>query len=642
MKPYPVGKAVSLKKVLGIYSGVALLLGNEAIARGALESGVGVAAAYPGTPSSEIIGSLSEVAGDVGIYVEWSANEKVAFEFCWAAALSGVRAITAMKHVGLNVAADALMSSAYTGVEEGFVVVSADDPSMWSSQNEQDNRLYGLISYIPVFEPDSPGEAKELTKALFDFSARVKHPAILRTTTRLSHARGPVELGPIPKVKTKGSFNPSPAHVLVPSNARIRRLELLKKFEAIQKELNSLPFNKVYGDGRVLIAAAGLSHAYVSEAISRLRLTNRVRVLKLTTVYPIPEDILVKAVDGVDEVVVVEELEPLVEMQVRTILHKRDIEIKVHGRELGERAYEMTLDRAEAMLRRIFNIPTTSRTVIAADEKPQLSIPPRPPVFCPGCPYRPLFFELRRLVNQQKIKAVFSGDIGCYSLAFYPPYGLQDTCVEMGGSIGLANGFSRVLEDALVVSVIGDSTFYHAGIPALVNSIYNQHPQVLIVLDNLVTAMTGHQPSPATRVDGRYIPIENVVRGIGAEFVSIVDPYDIAGVRREFLRAVEYTRKEKKTAVLIFRRKCALVALDEIREAGEEIVPYVVDLAKCIGCGICYNFFACPAIAGRDDKKASIDPELCIGCSACAPVCPVRAIQPSKPVDLSKTLKYWF
>ncbi|MEM2207865.1 MAG: indolepyruvate ferredoxin oxidoreductase subunit alpha [Sulfolobales archaeon] len=631
---------MSLKKTFGMSRGTVLYLGNEAIARGALEAGIGVAAAYPGTPSSEIVGSLAEVASDAGIYVEWSTNEKVAFELCWAAALSGVRAITAMKHVGLNVAADALMSSAYTGVENGFVVVSADDPSMWSSQNEQDNRLYGLISYVPVFEPENPGEAKELTKHLFDFSSRIKHPVILRTTTRLSHTRGPVELGPLPKPKTIGEFKPGPAHVLVPSNARLRRVELLRKLEAIERELNFFPFNKVYGEGRVLIISAGLSHAYSSEAILRLGLADRVRVLKLVSIYPVPEELLLKAVEGVDEVVVIEELEPLVELQVRSILHKKEIKVKVVGRELNERAYEMTLERSEALLRRALGISPAPKKVNT--EKTQFNIPSRPPVFCPGCPYRPLFFELRRVVNQERIKAVFAGDIGCYSLAYYPPYRLQDTCVEMGGSIGLANGFSKVLADAVVVSVIGDSTFYHAGIPALIDAVYNEHPQVILVLDNMVTAMTGHQPSPATRVDGRYVPIENLVRGVGIEFVSVVDPYDVVKVRREFLEALEYTRARKKPAVLIFRRKCALVALDEMRESGEEITAYSVDLAKCIKCGICYSFFACPAIVRMDDGKASIDLELCVGCGACVPVCPVNAIKPAKQVDQEKLMKYWF
>lgn len=634
------GRYVSLRRTIGLSSGLALLLGNEAIARGALEAGIGVAAAYPGTPSSEIVGSLYDVASDVGIYVEWSTNEKVAFELCWAAALSGVRALTAMKHVGLNVASDALMSSAYTGVREGFVVVSADDPSMWSSQNEQDNRLYGLISYVPVFEPENPGEAKELTRFLFDFSSQMKHPVILRTTTRLSHTRGQVSLGPIPKPKTAGEFRPEPGYALLPGNSRVRRLELLRKWESIEKELAKFPFNEVRGDGKTLIVAAGLSHAYVSELVNRLGLTDRVRILKLTTVYPVPKDLLLRAVEGVEKVVVVEELEPVVELQVRALLGASGVNVEVVGRGLHERAYEVTFEKVESVLRKVFNLPPASEK--GGDGGSQVNIPPRPPVFCPGCPYRPLFFELRRVINQAKIKAVFAGDIGCYSLAYYPPYRLQDTCVEMGGSIGLGNGFSRVLGDAVVVSVIGDSTFYHAGIPALVNAVYNEHPQLVIVLDNMVTAMTGHQPSPSTRLNGRYVPLENLVRGLGVELVSIVDPYDIGRVREEFLKAVEYVKASRRPAVLIFRRKCALVALDEMREAGEPIAPYVVDGQKCTGCGICYNFFACPAIGSGDDRKAYIDPDLCIGCGACAPVCPFKAIAPSKPIDQERLARYWF
>lgn len=586
------------------------------------------------------MGSLYEVANDVGIYVEWSTNEKVAFELCWAAALSGVRALTAMKHVGLNVASDALMSSAYTGVKEGFVVVTADDPSMWSSQNEQDNRLYGFISYIPVFEPENPGEAKELTKFLFDFSSQMKHPVILRTTTRLSHTRGPVNLGLIPKPKTMGDFRPEPGYALLPSNSRARRLDLLRKWENIERELAKLPFNKVYGDGRTLIVAAGISHAYISELVTKLGLVNNVKILKLVSVYPIPKDLLLKAVNGVDKVVVVEELEPVVELQVRSVLSASRINVEVVGRELHERAYEITFEKVESILRRIFNLPSTHRKNV--NERSQISIPPRPPTFCPGCPYRPLFFELRRTINQTRLKTVFAGDIGCYSLAYYPPYRLQDTCVEMGGSIGLGNGFSKVLKDTIVVSVIGDSTFFHAGIPALVNAVYNRHPQIIIILDNMVTAMTGHQPSPSTRVNGRYVPLENLVRGVGVELVSIVDPYDIGKVRGEFLRAVEYVKASRKPAVIIFRRKCALVALDEMLEAGEPIVPYIVDQQKCTGCGICYNFFACPAIVSSDDRKAHIDPDLCIGCGACVPVCPFKAITSSKPIDQERLTKYWF
>jgi len=632
---------LSLRRTLGISEGQALLLGNEAIARGALEAGIGVAAAYPGTPSSEIIGSLAEVADDVGIYVEWSTNEKVAFELCWAAALSGVRALTAMKHVGLNVAADALMSSAYTGVNEGFVVVSADDPSMWSSQNEQDNRLYGLISHVPVFEPENPGEAKELTKFLLDFSSEFKHPVILRTTTRISHARGPVALGPIPRPKVSGSFRPEPRHSLVPSNARVSRVEVLRKWREISRGVNSIGFNKLYGDGRVLVVALGLSHAYVSEALARLGLEDRVRVLKISSVHPIPEELVLKAVDGVDLVVVVEELEPLVELQVRALLQREGVPVRVVGRDLEERAYELTLERVVNLLSRALGVEPRGVTPTGSTSgRPNL--PARPPVLCPGCPYRPLAFELRRVLNQERVPAVIAGDIGCYSLIHYPPYRLQDTIVEMGGSLGLANGFSTVLRDHIIVSTAGDSTFFHACLPALVNAVYNNHPQVVLVLDNGTTAMTGHQPSPTTRINGRYVAPEEVARGIGVEFVAVVDPYDIARVRETFLAAVRYVRERGRPAVIVARRKCALVALGDMREAGEEVVPYEVDLARCIGCAICYSWFACPAITYGEDRKAYIDPELCVGCGACVPVCPVKAIKPSKPVDQGRLARYWF
>ncbi len=633
---------MSLRRTLGISGAQALLLGNEAIARGALEAGIGVAAAYPGTPSSEIIGSLIEVADELGIYVEWSTNEKVAFELCWAAALSGVRAITAMKHVGLNVAADALMSSAYTGVNEGFVIVSADDPSMWSSQNEQDNRLYGFISYVPVFEPDSPGEAKELTKFLFDFSSEFKHPVILRSTTRISHTRGSVALGPIPKPKVVGSFKPEPSYAVIPSNARISRVEVLRKWREISKRVNGIAFNRLYGDGRVLIVAPGLSHAYASEAVAKLNLENRVRVLKLSSVYPIPEELVLNATEGVDLVVVVEELEPVVELQVRSLLQREGVPVRVVGRNLEERAYELTLERVVKLLSRALGVESEKATPVSSSTVSRPSLPARPPVLCPGCPYRPLAFELRRVLNQEKLPTVFAGDIGCYSLIHYPPYRLQDTMVEMGGSLGLANGFSKVLKDYVVVSTAGDSTFFHACLPALVNAVYNSHPQVVLVLDNGTTAMTGHQPSPTTRVNGKYVAPEEVAKGLGVEFVAVVDPYDIAKVRETFLAAVRYARERRKPAVVVFRRKCALVALRDIREAGEEVVPYEVDLDRCIGCATCYSWFACPAITYREDRKAYIDPELCVGCGACVPVCPVKAIKPLKPVDQGRLAKYWF
>ena len=298
------------KDLVCLKTGKALLLGNEAIARGALEAGIGVAAAYPGTPSSEIVESLMQVRDLLGIYVEWSVNEKVAFEVAYAAAISGVRSLVAMKHVGLNVASDPLMSSAYTGVKEGFVIVSADDPSMWSSQNEQDNRFYGLHAYIPVFEPSSPAEAKELTKYSYGFSSQFKHPVILRITTRISHTRAVVDLGEVGKPKTKGVFIKEPRYVLIPTNARRNKLELVEKINRMVKELSKSPFNKVEGSGGLAVIASGIAYLYVKEALEKLKLGSEVTLIKLSTVYPIPKYLLIDALKDVKKVLVVEEVDP--------------------------------------------------------------------------------------------------------------------------------------------------------------------------------------------------------------------------------------------------------------------------------------------------------------------------------------------
>ncbi|MEL9929494.1 MAG: indolepyruvate ferredoxin oxidoreductase subunit alpha [Sulfolobales archaeon] len=615
------------------------MLGNEAIARGAIEAGVGVAAAYPGTPSSEIIGSLEEVAEDLGIYVEWSVNEKVATELALAAALAGVRSLTAMKHVGLNVAADAIVSSAYTGVSGGFVIVSADDPSMWSSQNEQDNRIYGMLSYIPVFEPENPSEAKELTIKLFNLSSELKHPMILRTTTRVSHVRGPVRLGRIAKISRNGVFKPDPRFALLPSNARRNRIELLKRWDAIKSAVESFEFNRVYGDGRILIISPSTTFSYVYELIQANSLEDKLRVIKLSSVYPVPEKMILREASHVEKIVIIEELEPLVEMQVRDLLHRERVNIEVVGKPLLERAFEMNMNRVAKLLTHTTGIAIP---IVESSDREKIELPPRPPVLCSGCPYRPLFFELKKFIARERIKPIFSGDIGCYSLVYYKPFQAQDTIIEMGGSIGLGNGFSVVLPDSIVISVIGDSTLFHAGIPPLINAVYNMHPQIILVLDNLSTAMTGHQPSPSNPTRGRRILIEDLARAIGVKYVKVVDPFNAEEVRKAFREALKVVREDREVALIIARRKCALLAYDDMIKSGEEIVPYYVDLETCIGCGICYNLFACPAIIPRDDKKAFIDPEMCIGCGACVISCPFNAIKPVKQVDQEKLKKYWF
>ncbi len=639
---------MSFRETLSLHEGTVLLLGNEAIARGALEAGVDVATAYPGTPSSEILEALISASTIVGLYADWCVNEKVAYEVAYAAAASGLRALVAMKHVGLNVAAEPLMSSAYTGVDGALVVVTADDPSMWSSQNEQDNRIYGLHSYIPVFEPCDPAEAKDMAKFLFSFSEEFKHPAILRTTTRVSHARGPVTLCNIPKLgkgRSVGRFNKEERYVLVPSVARKDKEEMLRRWESIVKRVNNIRFNSVDGSSsKLLVIAPGISYAYVKEAINRLG--KDVAVLKIGTPYPIPRELVLRALDenNVKNILVIEELEPLVELQVRSLLSEAEVNVRVVGKEVVGLPYEMTFTRVYRALAKVLG-----RDLVEVGgggdlrRRPQTpKLPPRPPAFCPGCPYRPFFYILRKFLNKNRIDYIVTGDIGCYALGRNPPYGLQDIVIEMGGSIGTANGFS-IGTSQTVFAVIGDSTFFHAGLPPLVNAVWHRLPVVVIILDNEVTAMTGHQPSPSSRFDGQYIPPENVVKGIGVGFVKVVDPFNIGEVEDALREATAYIRSAGKPAVLIVRRKCALEALRALRKAGIPVPRFIVDREKCAACGICYRVFACPAIRRDSEGKAVIDATLCSGCGVCADVCPAKAIKPvTEPGSVRNIIdEYW-
>ncbi|MEO3993265.1 MAG: indolepyruvate ferredoxin oxidoreductase subunit alpha [Desulfurococcaceae archaeon TW002] len=630
---------MSFKSLVGVSSGRYLLLGNEAIARGALEGGLGFAAAYPGTPSSEILEALVSVKDVVGIHAEWSVNEKVAFEAAYGASLAGINALTAMKHVGMNVAADPLMSSAYTGVEGALVIVTADDPSMHSSQNEQDNRWYGVHAYIPVFEPFEADEAKKMTKYVFEFSRRFKHPVILRTTTRVSHSRGVVELGPIPEVRVRGKFNKEDRFVVVPAIARKNKIRLLEKWDAISEVVNEVPFNRIEGDGKELIIASGGAYSYVMEALDYFKIRDKVKVLKIGTPVPLPKKLLIEAAEEVDRILVIEELDSLVETNVKSVLHDSRIEAEVRGKDLVGYEFELNHLRVRKAIAKFLGLNYSAPQTL---NQPVVNVPNRIPTFCPGCPYRPLFFELRRLVNQEKIPYIASGDIGCYSLGYNPPYRMQDIIIEMGSSIGVGYGLSITTDDN-VIAIIGDSTFYHAGLPPLVNAVWHRKPLIVIILDNEITAMTGHQPTPSSK-DGegtRYIPIENVVSGLGVRFVEVIDPFDIKTVREVTKKALSYVRENMEPAVIIARRRCALEVIRDIRRAGVEIVPYVVLEDKCIGCGICYDWFVCPAIMPRSNKKAWIDPELCIGCGACAQVCPTKAIIPQKEYDKEEVEKFW-
>lgn len=630
---------MSFKSLASLNSGKYLLLGNEAIARGALEGGLGFAAAYPGTPSSEILESLISVRDVLGIHAEWSVNEKVAFEAAYGASLAGVNALTAMKHVGVNVAADPLMSSAYAGVEGGFIVVTADDPSMHSSQNEQDNRWYGLHAYIPVFEPFDASEAKEIAKYALAFSRSFKHPVIIRTTTRVSHTRGVVELGPIPELKSRGKFVKEDRYVVMPSNARVNKVKLLNKWREISEVVNDVPFNRVEGEGSVLIVSSGNAYGYVAEALKHFKVEERVKHLKIGTPVPLPKKLLIKAAENAEKILVVEELDPVVESEVKATLYDAGFGVEVRGKDLVGYEFELNHARVRKAVAKFLNIEYVEPPT---KTQPRGSVPVRIPTLCPGCPYRPLFFELRRFVNQEKIPYIASGDIGCYSLGYNPPYRMQDVMIEMGSSIGVGYGLSATTDDN-VIAIIGDSTFYHAGLPPLLNALWHGSPLVVLLLDNGVTAMTGHQPAPSTkgRDGAHYIPAENVVAGFGVRFIEVIDPYDIKAVRETVKKALSYVKETREPAVIIARRRCALEAVRDIRRAGVEIVPYVVLEGKCVGCGICYDWFVCPAITPKEGRKAYIDPELCVGCGACVQVCPTKAIEPLKEYDKERVEEFW-
>uniref|UniRef100_A0A7J3MYU2 Indolepyruvate oxidoreductase subunit IorA n=1 Tax=Ignisphaera aggregans TaxID=334771 RepID=A0A7J3MYU2_9CREN len=612
--------AKHVHRILGESSTTVFLLGNEAIARGAIEYGIGVAAAYPGTPSSEIIGTLAEVANELGIYVEWSTNEKTAFELAYAAAMSGVPSLTAMKHVGLNVASDPLMSSAYTGVKAGFLIVSADDPYMHSSQNEQDNRWYGLHAYIPVLEPSNPQEAKELTYLGLELSEKFLHPFILRSVTRVSHTRAPVKLGSLRTPRVSGSFPREPERwAVIPAHARKMKVELVRKWRELAEVLADIQYNRVEGDGKLLVVASGVGYAYSRDALKLLKVN--ARILKISTPVPLPNKLVAKAVEGVEKILVVEETDPIVEMQLKNILFDMDIHVEIHGEDLIGRIGELTIDRVAQAIAKLCGLEWSPPKPIEI----HIEIPPRPPVLCPGCPHRATFYALKLASRKLGVDPIYTGDIGCYSLGIAPPYRMQDTIINMGGSIGLANGFSHTVRDRPVVAILGDSTFFHAGIAPMINAVYNRSPMLILVLDNETTAMTGFQPHPGTGItarglQGRKIGIEEIAKATGVDYVNVFDPYDITKAIETLVKGLRIVM-DGGIALLVSRRICSLLAL----RLGLIKSRYTIDSNKCIGCLLCVKSLACPAIVVGDAKPYIVE-SLCRGCGVCAQICPVKAM----------------
>lgn len=691
--------------VQGKFGDKEFLLGNEAAVRGAIEAGISIAATYPGTPSSEIGNILSVLAKDAGIFFEFSANEKVAMEVAAASAASGVKSFTFMKHVGLNVASDSFMTAVYTGTPGGLVVLSADDPSMFSSQNEQDNRHYARLANCPVLEPSNPQEVKDMMVYGYELSREFSIPVILRTTTRVSHMRGIVEFDNVPKKEEntnlsknskevhwkKGFFKKNPKQfVPVPENAMVMHGQVVEKMDDIGVISNISEFNRVFrpidhiieeningnkninnnininnnnfnsNDGinktsdsnfnidlslgeinnkRFGIITSGSAFNYAFDVVNEDNLP--IDILKLGFTYPLPRDLILDFLEELDGVFVIEEVDPIMETEVLAAIGEIGMDIPVFGKIDGTfpLIHEFNCDIVRNSINKIimgefiddgaideFNRSNDeSNNPLNSDEKianMQDNLPSRSPTLCPGCSHRATYFGVRRAAEELNIaneNLIFSSDIGCYTLGVSPPYETTDYLLSMGSSIGDACGFS-VGTDQYIVSFIGDSTFFHGGIPPLINGVHNKHRFVVTVLDNRTTAMTGGQPNPGLPVDGMgdiapEISIEAIAKASGCEFVETINPMNLKNTVDTYKRALEYDG----VSVIIAKYPCTLIKGIKPKK------PMAVKHDKCNDCHECIDTLACPAIS-LVDGKVIVDDFMCKGCTVCVQMCDKKAI----------------
>ncbi|MCC4767336.1 indolepyruvate ferredoxin oxidoreductase subunit alpha [Methanosarcina sp. DH1] len=593
------------------------MLGNVAIARGLLEGGVQVIAGYPGTPSSEIIDTLA-ARKDRDYHIEWSVNEKVAMEVAVGAAWTGVRSVVTMKHVGLNVAADPFMTLAYAGTKGGLIAIVADDPSCHSSQNEQDTRRYAHFALVPCFDPSTPQEAKDMLPYAFEFSEKFEVPVIFRPTTRISHGKSDIELGDIPVEKPAPNFEKLlDRWVMLPKNARPRHTHILSIQQSIEDALAESPWNslELKPDAKFGVIGAGIASAYAKEALVELGL--EVSYLKIGA-YPVPRKLILELLETVDTVLVFEELEPIVEEQVKMIAQEAGIEVSVLGKTNGFVPREGELDVSAFLeaLKKTFDLETEAET-----SGTSLELAPRPPALCAGCSHRATFYSMKKVFGKD---AIYPSDIGCYTLGIQS--GTVETTLCMGSSISVASGLYHAGEKRPICCSIGDSTFFHSGMNSLLNAIVNKANITVTILDNRITAMTGHQPNPgvgytATGEQTVQVSLEELCKAMGAEFVSVVDPYKLEEIQEAFKAAKEF----EGVAVVIARQPCVISG----KRAGIRRAPYVVDPEKCEGCKQCVKF-GCPAIEFDEQNKCALITALCSGCGVCAQICKFDAIQEVK------------
>lgn len=610
-----------------------ILMGNEAIARGFLEGGISVAASYPGTPSSEIMATLIMLGQKYDIYTEWSTNEKVAAEVAISASLAGLRSMVSMKGVGVNVASEPFQAFTYMGAKGGIVLVCADDVGCHSSHTEQDNRFFAREAYLPIFEPYDPREAKDMAKSALSLSEEWGQPIMLRITTRIAHTSADITLGEIPSEKRKGDFERIPNRwVNLPINARRMRGELIERLESISDSVNSLSFNKIEGEGEIGIIASGISYGYVKEALNILEVSDKVKILKIGSPYPLPHKLVEEMLSSCKKVMIVEELEPFVETEVRAWANKLGILVHITGKELipkaGELSVFLVVEAIAKFMETSHSIDLTKINEVR--DSARVITPPRPPVLCPGCGHRSVFYAIkeveRRYKRENKDKEGFikPTDIGCYTLGFQKPLSAADVNFCMGASIGVSGGFSQVIDEP-VVGTIGDSTFFHAGIPPLLNAVFNKANITVCILDNRTTAMTGFQPHPGVGINAcgeecSAVSIEDIVKACGVSQAKTVDTYNIDDLEN----SIEAGVKHEGPAVIIATGPCRMLALKEL--GPQKCV--VIDYNECTDCRICIDRFGCPAMFIEDDRVA-IDPTLCNGCGVCVQkaVCKKEAIK---------------
>ena len=602
-----------------------MIMGNQAIALGALKAGVNLAAGYPGTPSSEIIEFISKYKKQTGTYVEWSVNEKAAVEVAAGASYAGSRTLVTMKQVGLNVASDPVMCLSYVGIKGGMVIVSADDPGPISSQTEQDTRTFGAYSKIPVLDPSTPQEAYEMVQEAFELSEKYNTPVLLRPTTRVDHAYESMELPDLGPCRTPGTFEKdSKRWVIFPRASYNNHLRIFERNEKILPEEFSKSRWNCIKEGEKNSSPAfvtgGISYTYLMEALSILKIKDA-SVLKIGTPYPFPEDLAESFIKAHKEILVFEELDPVLEENLIKLAGKKGLACKISGKldckvpAAGELSVEI-----------IKKILCPNAEASAKEAQPEL--PVRPPVLCAGCPHRGSFYAVKKAMQGKK--TAYCGDIGCYTLGNAQPLDMTDTCLCMGADITMAQGFYHNEPDRYCFSFIGDSTFFASGITGVVNAVYNQAHQTICILDNSTTAMTGHQPHPGTGLTMmgeivEKISILKILEAIGVNPVIEVDPFD----QEKAVAAVKSAVEASGVSAIIFKSPCISIA----SKVGYKMPGALkVDAEKCIGCRKCINELGCPALSlslkenAKGKKLVEIDKSLCTGCGLCSGVCPVKAI----------------